>query len=174
MSAFLPYNVNPNKTCPINASIYGLFCITAFNCTLIDIFSFSGIVTCSFVFAKQKKWHAANIHPQIIATNKYPFFALWLPSFPIKGTVIMLIIPIAIIAATEREVLIFARSSMSCVIAPQSVPYGIFTHVYPSTSRQYVIIIQITFAVSGQSGCAQNVNIKSTAVMGAATSSHGR
>ena len=47
----------------------------------------------------------------------------------------------AIIAATEREVLIFARSSMSCVIAPQSVPYGIFTHVYPSTSRQYVIII---------------------------------
>ena len=132
MSAFLPYNVNPNKTCPINASIYGLFCITAFNCTLIDIFSFSGIVTCSFVFAKQKKWHAAN---------KYPFFALWLPSFPIKGTVIMLIIPIAIIAATEREVLIFARSSMSCVIAPQSVPYGIFTHVYPSTSRQYVIII---------------------------------
>ena len=37
--------------------------------------------------------------------------------------------PIAIIAATEREVLIFSRSSMSCVIAPQSVPYGIFTQV---------------------------------------------
>ena len=36
---------------------------------------------------------------------------------------------IGIIADTEREVLIFARSSISCVIAPQSVPYGIFTQV---------------------------------------------
>ena len=27
----------------------------AFNCTFIEIFSFSGIATCSFVFAKQKK-----------------------------------------------------------------------------------------------------------------------
>lgn len=53
--------------------------------------------------------------------------------------------PIAIIAATEREVLIFARSSMSCVIAPQSVPYGIFTQVYPKTRRQYVITIYTIF-----------------------------
>ena len=55
LNIFLPYNVNPNNTCPTSASRYGLFCITAFSCTLIEIFSFSGIVTCSFVFAKQKK-----------------------------------------------------------------------------------------------------------------------
>ena len=53
----------------------------------------------------------------------------------------ILIIPIATIADTERDVLIFARSSISCVIAPQRVPYGIFTQVYPSTNRQYVITI---------------------------------
>ena len=72
----------------------------------------------------------------MIATNKYPFFAFSLPNLLINGTVTILMIPIATIAETEREVLILARSSISCVIAPQSVPYGIFTQVYPNTNRQ--------------------------------------
>lgn len=50
----------------------------------------------------------------------------------------ILITPMAIIALTERNVLIFARSSIFWVIAPQSVPYGILTQVYPSTRIQYV------------------------------------
>lgn len=61
------------------------------------------------------------------------------PSFEISGRVMILIIPMAIIALTERNVLIFARSSMFWVIAPHSVPYGIFTQVYPRTSMQALV-----------------------------------
>ena len=114
------------------------------------------------------------MHPYTTATKRYPFLSSPFPSDSIRGTVIILIIPIAIIALTDRNVLICARSSIFCVIAPHNVPYGIFTQVYPRTKIQYVIAIYIIFAVEDHSGCAQNEKIKTKDVKGAAIKSHGR
>ena len=55
LKAFMQNSVNPNNICPANARRYGLFCMTAFNCIFTEIFSFSVVITASFVFAKQKK-----------------------------------------------------------------------------------------------------------------------
>src|SRR5699024_7418967 len=108
------------------------------------------------------------------AMSRYPLLSSPSPSMAMSGTVMMLITPIAIIALTERNVLIFALSSIFCVMAPHRVPYGIFTQVYPSTRIQYVTAIYTIFDVSDQSGCAQNVSMSTTAVRGAAISSQGR
>ena len=67
--------------------------------------------------------------------NPWALLSVPSPQYFTRGTVMILITPMAIMAATERLVLICARSSIFCVIAPHSVPYGRLTHVYPNTNR---------------------------------------